>query len=76
MSCSLSRIGDRVEICGTTSLKLSGGFTRIGFSGAAVLSCAASFGVLSLALRGIEPSTAYAVWSEVGTAAVAAIGIL
>jgi small multidrug resistance pump len=64
------------EICGTTSLKLSDGFTRIGPSAAVVACYAASFALLSLALRGIELSIAYAVWSGVGTATVAAIGIL
>ena len=64
------------EICGTTSLKLSDGFTRLGPSGAVVICYIASFGLLSLALRGIELSIAYAVWSGVGTAVVAAIGIL
>jgi small multidrug resistance pump len=65
-----------LEICGTTSLKLSDGFTRIGPAGAVVISYVASFALLSLALRGIELSIAYAVWSGVGTAVVAAIGIL
>jgi len=32
--------------------------------------------VLSWALRGIDLSTAYAIWSGVGTALVAAIGIV
>ena len=65
-----------LEICGTTSLKLSEGFTRIGPAGAVVVCYAASFVLLSLALRGIDLSIAYAVWSGVGTAIVAAIGIL
>jgi small multidrug resistance pump len=65
-----------LEICGTTSLKLSDGFTRIGPSAAVVVFYIASFVLLSLALRGIELSTAYAVWSGVGTAVVAAIGII
>jgi small multidrug resistance pump len=65
-----------LEICGTTTLKLSDGFTRIGPSAAVVVCYGASFGLLSLALRGIELSIAYAVWSGVGTAAVAAIGIV
>jgi small multidrug resistance pump len=65
-----------LEISGTTSLKLSQGFTRIGPTGAVVICYAASFALLSLALRGIDLSIAYAVWSGVGTAVVAAIGIL
>ena len=35
-----------------------------------------SFALLFLALRGIDLSIAYAVWSGAGTAIVAAIGIL
>jgi|SRR6516165_3347318 len=65
-----------LEICGTTSLKLSNGFSRVGPSAAVVVFYMASFVLLSLALREIELSTAYAVWSGVGTAVVAAIGIL
>jgi small multidrug resistance pump len=65
-----------LEICGTTSLKLSDGFTRIGPSGAVVLCYLLSFALLGLALRGIELSIAYAVWSGVGTAVVATIGIV
>ena len=65
-----------LEICGTTSLKLSDGFSRIGPSSAVVLCYMVSFALLGLALRGIELSVAYAVWSGVGTAVVAAIGII
>ena len=65
-----------LEICGTTSLKLSDGFTRIGPAVAVALCYSSSFVLLSLALRGIELSIAYAVWSGVGTAVVATIGIV
>lgn len=64
------------KICGTTSLKLSDGFTRFGPTGAVILCYGASFALLSLSLRGIDLSVAYAVWSGVGTAIVAAIGIV
>ena len=65
-----------LEICGTISLKLSQGFTRLGPAGVVVICYAVSFALLSLALRGIDLSVAYAVWSGVGTAIVAAIGIV
>jgi small multidrug resistance pump len=65
-----------LEICGTTLLKLSDGFTRIGPVGAVVVCYVASFALLSLALRGIDLSIAYALWSGIGTAIVAAIGII
>lgn len=64
-----------LEICGTTALKLSDGFTRP-LPVAVVLSCyVASFSLLAIALRAIDLSVAYAVWAGVGTAAVAVIGI-
>src|SRR6266446_10214751 len=56
-------------------VKALAGFTRIGPAGV-VVGYAASFALLSLALRGIDLSIAYAVWSGVGTAIVALIGIL
>jgi len=65
-----------LEICGTTSLKLSDGFSRLAPSAVVVLCYGASFALLGLALRGIDLSVAYAVWAGVGTAAVAAIGII
>jgi small multidrug resistance pump len=65
-----------LEIGGTTSLKLSDGLTRLGPTGAVVVCYMASFALLSLALRGMDLSIAYAVWSGVGTAIVAAVGIV
>jgi len=64
------------EICGTMALKLSDGLTRAGPSGVVLVAYLASFAALALALRGIELSIAYAVWSGVGTAIVALIGIV
>jgi small multidrug resistance pump len=65
-----------LEICGTTALKLSEGFTRLAPACVVVVCYVASFAVLSLALRRIDLSIAYAVWSGVGTAVVATIGIV
>lgn len=76
MSAAYLAIAILLEICGTTALKLSDGFTRLGPASVVVVCYMASFAVLSLALRGIDLLTAYAVWSGVGTALIAAIGIL
>jgi len=65
-----------LEISGTTALKLSEGFTHGGPAVVVVFCYAASFVLLSLALRVIDLSIAYALWSGVGTAVVAAIGIV
>ena len=65
-----------LEIVGTTALKLSDGLTRPAPAATLVFCYGASFFLLSVALRGIALSIAYAVWSGVGTAVVAAIGIV
>jgi small multidrug resistance pump len=65
-----------LEICGTVSLKLSHGFTRLGPASVVLICYAISFALLSLALRSIDLSIAYAVWSGLGTAIVAAVGMV
>ena len=65
-----------LEVAGTTSMKLSEGFTRLVPSVALFVFYAASFVALTFALRKIEVGVAYAIWSGVGTALITAIGIL
>src|SRR3990172_10497569 len=65
-----------LEVAGTTSMKLSEGFTRPVPSVLLFVFYGASFAALPFALRKIDVSVAYAVWSGVGTALIAAIGIL
>lgn len=65
-----------LEVAGTTSMKLSEGFTKLVPSVLLFVFYAASFVALTFALKKIEVSVAYAVWSGVGTAIIAAIGIL
>ncbi len=64
------------EVAGTTSLKFSQGFTKLVPSVIVILCYALSFWLLSLTLKKIDVSIAYAVWSAVGTALITAIGIL
>lgn len=63
------------ELIGSTSLKLSQGFTRLVPSVFVVLGFGAAFYFLSQALRTIPLSISYAVWSGVGTAATVLIGV-
>lgn len=63
-----------MEVAGTTSMKLSEGLTRVAPTVAIFVSYGISFLLLTLALRSIPLSTAYAIWSGVGTVAVALIG--
>ncbi len=65
-----------LELGGTTCLKLSDGLTRLVPSAAMLVAYVASFSCMAMALRSIGLGTAYAIWSGIGTAAIAAIGIL
>lgn len=62
------------EVCGTTSLKISYGFSKPLPSIATVTFYLISFYQLAFALKDIEVGIAYAIWSGVGTALVAIIG--
>jgi len=64
------------EVSGATCMKLSEGFTRVVPSILLFVFYILSFGLLTLALKRIEVSVAYAVWSGVGTALIATIGVL
>lgn len=64
------------ELFGTSMLKASAGFTKLYPSLATVLGFGLAFYSLSLALNHIPLGVAYAIWSGVGTAITAIIGIL
>lgn len=64
------------EISGTTSMKLSEGFTRPLPSVLVFVLYSASLSFLVLALKTIDLSVAYAIWSAVGTALIATIGMI
>jgi small multidrug resistance pump len=64
------------EVAGTTAMKLSRGFTRIGPSIAMGAFYIISFVLLTLALKKINVGVAYAIWSGIGTALIAMIGFL
>lgn len=62
------------EVVATTALKLSDGFTRLGWAGVVVVGYGISFYAMSVALRSIPLGIVYAIWSGVGTAAIVLIG--
>lgn len=63
------------EVAGITSMKLSRGFTELAPSIAVIVFYVCSAAAVILALKRLELSTAYAIWSGVGTALAAAIGV-
>ncbi len=64
-----------LEVSGTTCMKLSQGFTRLLPSVMLFLFYGLSFTCLNLVLKHIDVSVAYAVWSGLGTALIAVVGI-
>lgn len=64
------------EISGTTCMKLSEGFTKMLPSVFVFVLYGFSLAALTLALKRIDLGIAYAVWSGLGTALIATIGIV
>lgn len=64
------------EVFGSTMLKLSQGFTQVLPSMGVMIGFGCAFTFLSLALKTIDLSSAYATWSGVGTALTALVGLV
>lgn len=64
-----------LEVAGTTSMKLSQGFTKLLPSILIFIFYGFCFSLFTLAVKKIDISVAYAVWSGLGTALIAALGI-
>jgi len=65
-----------LEVAGTTCMKLSQGFTRLLPSVFLFVFYLLSIISLTMALKKIDVSVAYAVWSGLGTALIVTLGIL
>lgn len=68
----LTAIG--IEVVATALLPRADGFTQPAWSAFVLVGYAASIWLLAVVVRQIPVSVAYAVWSGVGTAIVAAVG--
>ena len=65
-----------LELSGTTCLKLSHGFTRLLPSVGVVFFYLGSFYLMAQSLKTLEVGIVYAIWSGVGTALIAVVGVL
>jgi small multidrug resistance pump len=72
-SLLLAAIG--VEVASTASLARTQGFRDPGWTAAVLLGYALSIWLLTLVIREIPVSVAYAVWSGLGTAGIAVVGV-
>jgi small multidrug resistance pump len=62
------------EVAGTTALKASEGFTRLGPSAIVVITYGIAFFFLALTLRTIPVGVAYAIWSGCGIVLISLVG--
>ena len=69
-------IAGLLEIGWAIGLKYTDGFTRLWPSVATIIGMLFSFGLLSIALKTIPVGTGYAVWTGIGAAGTAIIGML
>ncbi|MCX2971633.1 multidrug efflux SMR transporter [Streptomyces sp. TRM70308] len=64
------------EVLATTSMKYSDGFTRLWPTLGTATGYLIAFYLLAQTLRSMSVGTAYAIWSGVGTALIAGIGMV
>ena len=73
---SLLFVAIATEVAATSALPRANGFRDPGWSAIVIGGYTASIWLLSVVVRTMPVSTAYAVWSGVGKAVVAAIGVV
>lgn len=76
MQWTLLFIAGLFEVCWAIGLKYSHGFTKVVPSIVTVLGMIASFYFLALALKSLPLSTAYAIWTGIGTIGTVILGVL
>ena len=65
-----------LEVVWSSFLKLSEGFTKLGWSVATIAGMLASFYLLSQAMKTLPLGTAYAVWTGIGALGAVIVGIV
>ena len=72
----LLSISITAEVCGTTAMKLSHGFSDPLFTVATIVAYIVAFSIFTIVLKKLPLGLAYGIWGGVGTVATAAIGIM
>lgn len=68
-------IASGLEVVWLIALKMSDGFTQVGLSIFAIAAVNASFVLLGFALKTVPVSVAYAIWTGIGAAGSAIVGM-
>lgn len=72
----LLAIAVAAEVAATTAMVISDGFTRLWPSIAVVVGYSISFWLFAIVLRQLNVGVVYAIWSGLGTAGIAAVGVV
>lgn len=75
MPLLLLAVAIAVEVLATSMLKTTAGFTRLVPTALCLSGYAVSFALVAQVVQRMPVGVVYAIWSGVGTAAVAAIGV-
>jgi quaternary ammonium compound-resistance protein SugE len=65
-----------LEVCWAVGMKLSNGFSHLGWTAFTATTLALSMGLLAYALRGLPLGTAYGVWTGIGAVGTAIFGMM
>ena len=76
MAWALVIVAGLFETAFAVSLKLSDGFSRLGWTVSFLVCAAVSFTLLAIGLRSLPVGSAYAVWTGIGAAGTAIVGML
>ena len=64
------------EIVWAYTMKLSDGFTKVGYTSITLVAMIISFGLLSIAMRSLPLGTAYTIWTGIGAVGAFVVGIV
>lgn len=64
------------EVFWATMMKLSNGFSHLGYAAATVIGMILSFGFLALATKHLPLSIAYPIWTGIGAVGAILVGVL
>lgn len=76
MAWILLIVAGLLEVGWAYTMKLSEGFTRLGFSAITVVTMIASFALLSVSMKSLPLGTAYTIWTGIGAVGAFVIGVL
>ena len=64
-----------LEVVWAYTMKLSDGFTRMGYASITIVAMIASFWLLSMTMKSLPLGTAYTIWTGIGAVGAFVVGI-